>query len=187
LLEAGFRRGFARLKEYGLSFDAWLYHPQLAELADLAGAFPDIAIIVNHCGGPLGSGPYARRREQVFQDWKRGIAALAAYQNVFLKLGGLGMEICGFGWQERPVPPTSIELADALAPYFSWCIEQFGVLRCMFESNFPVDKRAYSYTVLWNAFKKIIKDFSLSEKKALLHGTAVKAYRLISGDGSANH
>ena len=187
LLDPEFRKGFACLQQYGLSFEAWLYHPQLMELADLAGAFPDTTIVVNHCGGPLGIGPYARNRERVFQDWKRGIAALAVCRNVFLKLGGLGMEICGFGWQERPVPPTSIELADVMAPYFYWCIEQFGVSRCLFESNFPVDKRAYSYTVLWNAFKRVIKNFSLSEKNALLHDTAVKVYRLMPKDRLAGH
>jgi L-fuconolactonase len=173
-----FRQGFACLQKYGLSFDAWLYHPQLTELADLAGEFPETSIIIDHIGGLLGIGPYFGRRDTVFQEWKCGIASLAAYQNVFVKLGGLGMPICGFGWQEWPVPPTSVELADAMKPYFYWCIEQFGVSRCMFESNFPVDKTSYSYTVLWNAFKRVIKDFSPSEKNALLHETAAKVYRL---------
>jgi predicted TIM-barrel fold metal-dependent hydrolase len=178
LLDPKFREGFACLQKYGLSFDAWLYHPQLMELVDLARAFPDTPIVVNHIGGPLGIGPYAGKRKEVFQDWKRGMAALATCPNMVVKLGGLGMPRCGFGWHERATPPSSAELAEAMAPYYRWCIEQFGVDRCMFESNFPVDKISYSYHVLWNAFKRISEDFSPQERGALFYETAVKVYRL---------
>ena len=173
-----FREGFACLKRYGLSFDAWLYHPQLMELADLARAYPDTPIILDHIGGPLGIGPYAKKRDEVFQHWKEGMEALASCENVFVKLGGLGMEISGFGWHNRPEPPDSTELAEEFSPYFSWCVQRFGVDRCMFESNFPVDKRSYSYTILWNAFKHLSKDYSTEERKALFHDTAVRAYHL---------
>jgi len=178
LLDPRFREGFACLQKYGLSFDAWLYHSQLTELADLARAFPDTIIIVDHIGGLLGIGPYTGKREEVFQQWKKGIAELSTCPNVVVKLGGLGMPICGFGWHERSKPPNSTELAEAMAPYFLWCIEQFGVDRCMFESNFPVDKASYSYTVMWNAFKRISRDFSPRDKVALFHNTAVRVYRL---------
>ena len=178
LLDSRFREGFACLQKYGLSFDAWLYHPQLTELADLARAFPNVPIIVDHIGGLLGIGPYAGKREEVFQEWKRGIAALATCPNVVVKLGGLGMPLCGFGWNERATPPNSIELAEAMAPYYHSCIEQFGANRCMFESNFPVDKVSYSYTVMWNAFKRISKDFSPENRAALFYDTAVRVYRL---------
>ncbi len=178
LLDAKFREGFACLQKYHLSFDAWLYHPQLTELVDLARAFPDIPIIVDHIGSPLGIGPYAEKRGEVYQEWKRGIATLATCPNVVVKLGGLGMPLCGFGWHERVAPPNSTELAEAMAPYYLWCIEQFGVDRCMFESNFPVDKQSYSYTIMWNSFKRISKDFSLEDRAALFHDTAVKVYRL---------
>jgi len=178
LSDPKFREGFACLHRYNLSFDAWLYHPQLMDLVDLARAFPDTPIILNHIGGPLGVGPYAGKREEVFQDWKRGIAALSTCPNVAVKLGGLGLPRSGFGWHERPRPPNSAELAEAMAPYYRWCIDQFGVDRCMFESNFPVDKMSYSYTVIWNAFKRISKDFSPRDKAALFHDTAVRVYRL---------
>jgi len=178
LSDSRFREGFACLQEYDLSFDAWLYHPQLVELVDLARAFPDTPIIVDHVGGPLHIGPYAGKREEVFTNWKRGIAALATCPNVVVKLGGLGMPICGFDWHERPTPPGSVELAEAMAPYYHWCIEQFGVERCMFESNFPVDKMSYSYTVMWNAFQRLAKDFSAEERAALFHNTAATVYRL---------
>lgn len=173
-----FREGFAYLHKYNLSFDAWLYHTQLMELVGLAKAFPDTPIILDHVGGPLGIGPYAGKREEVFQEWKRGIAALSLCPNVMVKLGGLGMPLTGFGWHERPTPPNSAELAEAMAPYYTWCINHFGADRCMFESNFPVDKVSYSYTTIWNAFKRISKDFSPTDQAALFHDTAVKVYRL---------
>jgi len=178
LLDPKFREGFACLKKYDLSFDAWLYHPQLMELVDLARALPDITIILNHIGGPLGTGPYAGKSAEVFHDWQCGIAALATCHNVFVKLGGLGMTRNGFGWHERTTPPNSAELAGTMGPYYRYCIEQFGPDRCMFESNFPVDKISYSYTVLWNAFKRISEDFAPQERGALFHDTAVKVYRL---------
>ena len=180
LSDAQFREGFSRLRGYGLSFDAWLCHTQLGELTDLAKAFPDTPIILNHIGGPLGIGTYAAQRGEVFQDWKKGIAGLSACQNVAIKLGGMGMPIMGFGWHERPRPPTSPELAESMAPYLTWCIEKFGVGRCMFESNFPVDKRSYSYTVLWNAFKRFSRGFSAGERAALFHDTAVRVYRVVT-------
>ena len=178
LQDTKFREGFACLQKYGLSFDAMLYHTQLMELVDLAGAFPDVAIIMNHVGRPLGIGPYAGKRDQVFQEWKQGIAAVAACPNIFVKLGGLGNPISGFDWHQRAVPPTSKELVDAMAPYYLFCVEQFGATRCMFESNFPVDKASYSYTVLWNALKRMSSGLSKDERSALFHDTAVKAYRL---------
>jgi predicted TIM-barrel fold metal-dependent hydrolase len=178
LADSKFREGFSCLRKYGLSFDAWLYHPQLMELVDLAKAFPDILIILDHIGGPLNIGPFAKKRGEVIQQWKRGICALGTCENVFVKLGGLGMDIGGFGWQKLDKPPDSIQLAEAFVPYFLWCIEHFGVNRCMFESNFPVDKRSYSYTALWNAFKLVSKNFSHDERCALFYNTAIKAYRI---------
>jgi predicted TIM-barrel fold metal-dependent hydrolase len=106
------------------------------------------------------------------------MTAVAASPNVVVKVGGLVMPICGFDWHERTMPTTSRELAQATAPYYLHCIEQFGPDRCMFESNFPVDKVACSYTVLWNAFKRLTHDFSVSEQAALFHGTAARVYRL---------
>jgi len=117
-----------------------LWHPQLLELADLARAFPDTPIILDHIGVPLGIGPYAERRDEVLKERKLGISALETCPNVLVKLGGLGMSFYGFGWHERPIPPNSTEHAEVMAPYFAFCIETFGVTRCMFESNFPVDK-----------------------------------------------
>jgi L-fuconolactonase len=173
-----FREGFDTLHRYNLSFDAWLYHTQLGELVDLAREFPDTTIVVNHAGGPLGIGSYATRRKSVFREWQRYIAELSLCDNVSIKLGGLGMRVFGYNWDKDDKPLGSVELAGVFGPYFAWCIDCFGVDRCMFESNFPVDKASYSYTVLWNAFKRLTKDFSQEERLALFYNTAIKVYRL---------
>jgi predicted TIM-barrel fold metal-dependent hydrolase len=178
LASGSFREGFERVASLGLSFDAWLYHPQLPELVDLARAFPDATIVLDHVGGPLGVGPYAGRRDEVFELWRRGITEVAACPNVVVKLGGLAMPLNGFGWHERDAPPGSAELAEATRPYYLHCIEQFGPTRCMFESNFPVDRASCSYVVLWNSFKRISAGFSDAERAALFRETAGRVYRL---------
>jgi len=178
LADSNFRRGFAWLGKFNLSFDAWLYHPQLPELAALAQAFPDVTIILNHIAAPLGVGPYAGKRQEVFEIWSRGIAALASCPNVLVKLGGVGSLRSGYDWHERAVKPSSAELATALGHYFEWCIEHLGADRCMFESNFPVEKLSTSYVNLWNSFKRITEKYSARERAALFHDTACRAYRI---------
>lgn len=180
LLDAKFRLGFEWLERYGLSFDAWHYHTQIDELTDLAHTFSRVKIILDHVGGPLGIGPYAGRRDEVYRSWQKSISDLASCDNVVVKLGGLAMPICGFDWHKYPAPPSSQQLAQAWAPYLYHCIDVFGVDRCMFESNFPVDKRSCSYTVLWNAFKRLAADFSDDEKASLFHDTAAREYRIAS-------
>ncbi len=176
LRDGAVRKGFAHLQPLGLSFDAWLYHPQLPELVELARDFPDVPIILDHIGGPLGLGPYEGRREEVFQTWSNDITALSSCPNVVLKLGGVGSLRSGYDWHERT--PGSAELAEAMRPYFEHCIEKFGAGRCMFESNFPVDRVSYSYAAIWNAFKIMVRGYSDTERAALFHDTATRAYRL---------
>lgn len=171
-----FGRGFEALGAAGLRFDAWLFHPQLPELVDLARAHPDIPIVLDHLGGPLGIGPYAGRRDEVLATWRSSMAAVATCPNVSVKLGGIGMPIYGMGFHKRAGGATSEELAAAWAAPILWCIDQFGVDRCMFESNFPVDKVSCSYAVLWNAFKRIAATCSPSEKAALFQDTACRVY-----------
>jgi predicted TIM-barrel fold metal-dependent hydrolase len=173
-----FRRGFARLAPLGLSFDAWLFHPQIPELTDLSRAFPGTTIIVDHFGGPLGIGPYAGHRDDIFVQWKKDITDLATCPNVVAKLGGLAMSINGFDFHKQERPATSDELVAAHRDYYLHMIDCFGPDRCMFESNFPVDKVSCSYAVLWNAFKKIANGFSEAEKAAMFHDTAASVYRL---------
>ena len=178
LADANFRKGLACLERMGLSFDCIVYHPQLPEVAEMARAFPDLTIILNHVGRPLGIGPYAGRREELMPEWRTGIDAVAECPNVVVKVGGLGNPISGFDWHQRPFPPGSREIAASGAPYYLYCIEKFGADRCMFESNFPVDKQSCSYTVCWNAFKRLTRDFSATEQADLFHNTAARAYRL---------
>jgi predicted TIM-barrel fold metal-dependent hydrolase len=178
LADDNFRRGFAWLRRLDLSFDAWLYHPQLAAVVDLARAYPDVPIILNHLGAPLGVGPYAGKREEVFLSWGKGIAAVAACPNVFVKLGGVGSLRSGYDWHERAVKPSSTELAQVLKPFFEHCVDKFGAERCMFESNFPVEKSSNSYLNLWNAFKWIAEKYSDAERAALFHDTAAHVYRI---------
>ncbi|MGE0861080.1 MAG: amidohydrolase [Gammaproteobacteria bacterium] len=176
--DATFRRGFARLADFGLSFDAWLFQFQLDDLVDLARAFPEQPIVVDHVGGVVGIGPYAGRRQEFYPAWRASIRALAACPNVSVKLGGLSMKLCGFGMHERADPPGSALLAETWRPYIEPCIEAFGAARCMFESNFPVDKHGCSYAVLWNAFKRLAAGASEADKRALFHDTAARVYRL---------
>jgi L-fuconolactonase len=178
LLDKTFREGFAQLEPLNLSFDAWLYHPQIPELTDLARAFPETAIVFDHFGGPLGVGPYAGKGDDVFDEWRKSVDALAQCPNVVAKLGGLNMAINGFNWHKRERPPTSQELVASTQRYYLHAIERFGVSRCMFESNFPVDKLSCSYAVVWNAFKSMTADFTVADKAALFHDTAARTYRL---------
>lgn len=179
--DAQFRRGFAELQPRGLSFDAWLYHPQIGELTDLAQAFPEQTIVLDHFGGPLGIGAFAGQREAVFAQWKSAIADLAHCPNVVVKLGGLVMPLSGFDFHKAERPPNSEQLAAATQDYYRYAIDQFGPQRAMFESNFPVDKVSCSYAVLWNSFKRISESYSAAEKDALFHDTAARVYRLEQG------
>jgi L-fuconolactonase len=178
LADPDFRAGFACLAPLGLSFDAWLFHPQLPELTALARAFPGTGIVLDHLGTPLGVGAYARRREAVLADWAAGLRELATCPNVCVKLGGLGMTLLGFDFEEETEPPSSERLAAAWRPYVETCLEAFGADRCMFESNFPVDKAAYSYPVFWNACKRLAQGASAAEQQALFSGSAARFYRL---------
>jgi predicted TIM-barrel fold metal-dependent hydrolase len=172
------RAGVRRLAAAGLSLDAWVFHPQLADVVELARACPDANIIVGHCGGPLGYGPYAGRRDEIFAAWKAVITELATCPNVTMKLGGMMMRLAAFDYGAAAGPPSSAELAALWRPYIETCIERFGAQRCMFESNFPVDKMGIGYAALWNAFKLITAGASADEKAELFSGTARRAYRL---------
>jgi predicted TIM-barrel fold metal-dependent hydrolase len=174
LLEPAFRKGFACLAPLGLSFDAWLFHPQIGELVDVARAFPDTRIMLDHCGGPVGVGRFKDKREETFPQ-------IAKCPNVSVKLGGLAMCLLGYDFHLRPRPPSSEQAAAAWRPYIETCIEAFGPNRATFESNFPPDKGQCSYQVIYNAFKRIAAQYSEAEKTALFSKTATEFYRLELG------
>lgn len=177
--DATFRRGFAALASLDLSFDAWLLEPQLPDLIDLARAFPNTTIILDHVGTPLGRGRYTGKLPERFGIWRDNILELAKSPNVVVKLGGLAMAFCNFpSFLAEPRAPSE-QLAKEWGPYIETCIEAFGPHRCMFESNFPVDMGSCTYPVLWNAFKRIASGASDEEKTALFSGTAQRVYRLL--------
>jgi predicted TIM-barrel fold metal-dependent hydrolase len=178
LLRDDFRAGFRHLSKRGLTFDVWCAHTQIPEATDLARAFPDTTIVLDHFGGPIGIGPYAGRRDEVFADWRVSIDELAKCPNVVVKLGGLNMQVNGYAWHTQAAPPRSEDLMQSTRRYFEHAIDRFGPDRCMLESNFPVDKLSCSYTVLWNAFKRLTRGYSTGERTALFRGTAERIYRL---------
>jgi predicted TIM-barrel fold metal-dependent hydrolase len=177
-LRSDFRAGMARLATFGLSLDAWVFHPQIADVVDLARAFPQANIILCHMGGPLGYGPYVGRKDEVFATWKAAMTELATCPNVSVKLGGLTMRLAAYDYMKMPAPPSSADLAGYWRPYASTCIELFGADRCMVESNFPVEKMGIGYAGLWNALKQLVAGASDDEKRAIFSGTAGRVYRL---------
>lgn len=178
LARADFRAGLRRLTALGLAFDLWVFHTQLAEALELVRACPETSFILGHCGGPLGYGPYAGQRDAVFAEWRAGMGALAACPNVVVKLGGMMMRLAAYDYGALERPPSSAELAEHWQPWILTCIELFGAGRCLFESNFPVEKMGIGYGAIWNAFKRIAAGASEEEKAALFAGTAARVYRL---------
>ena len=178
LADKKFREGVAVVGRLNLSYDVSLYHTQIGEVADLASALPNTRIVLNHVGGVLGLGSYRSKQEEVFSRWSSSIKALAARPNVYAKLGGLGQSYTALRFDADPEPPSSEKVAARFRPYIETCIAAFGAPRCMFESNFPVDKISYSYHVFWNACKLMAKGASSSEKADLFADTAARCYRL---------
>lgn len=178
MLDPGYQEGVAQLAPLGLSYDAWLFFHQLPELLALAKRHEDTCVVINHCGGVVRIGQYANQREEVFQVWHAHMRALAELPNVYVKVGGLGMRVNGFGFEKGERPPASEQLAATWRPWMHACIEAFGADRCMFESNFPVDKGSYPYHVVWNAFKRLAADASEAERRLLFGETARRVYRL---------
>lgn len=178
LMESSSREAIALIDRFGLTFDIWAFFTQLDETLDVARSFPDLPVIVNHIGGPVGIGPYEGKREEVFRQWAQNMQALSELPNVSVKLGGLAMRYGGFAFNKLPLPPGSDELAQKWKPYVEKTIDLFGPERCMFASNFPVDRAMCSYHILWNAYKKMTKDFSVTEKNSLFFDTAKNTYKL---------
>ncbi len=173
-----FRLGVSVLGSMGYTYDTWHFFHQNQDFLELASAVPDTTMILDHFGTPLGVGAYEGRQDEIFEVWKEDIEAIAACPNVVAKLGGMAMPDNGFGWDKRDTPATSDEFVEAQRKYFLHTIACFGADRCMFESNYPVDKLSISYHVLWNALKKIAADFSAAEQDAMFYGTAARIYRV---------
>jgi predicted TIM-barrel fold metal-dependent hydrolase len=173
-----FREGLAEIAPLDLIFEGVCRHPQIPEFQNLAYTFPDTTMVLNHIGSIAGVGRYAGKQDEIFESWKKDMFNLATCPNVVVKLGGINRDYNGFGWHEKPTPPTSQELCEATKRYYEIVIEYFGADRCMFESNFPVDKVSCSYAGLWNSFKRVATDYSANERAQLFHDTAARVYRL---------
>jgi L-fuconolactonase len=173
-----FRAGFAHLAPLGLSFEGWVFFHQLPKLASLARAFPETPIALNHCGGIIGIAGYAGRRDEVFREWRRGLIELAACKNVMVKLSGLGMRLGGFGFEDKERAPSSVDLAQAWRPWIETCVAAFGPRRCMYGSNFPVDKGSFSYSIGLNALKRLVADASPEDRADIFWRSAKTFYRL---------
>ena len=173
-----FLNGLQTLAKLGFVFEAWQYHHQIPQITELAKQNPDLVIILNHFSGPLGIGPYENKQAEIFSQWQKDLKELSQHENVFAKLGGLAMPVNGFGFHIQDKPPTSDEFILKQKAYYETTLEYFTPARCMFESNFPVDKASISYSVLWNAFKKLATSYSASEKDQLFYKTASKVYQI---------
>ena len=178
LLRDDYMAGARVLRDMGLILETTVFFPQLPDLADFARRIPDLTIVLNHIGGMMRTGPYANRDDEVIPEWRSGIEAVGACPNVIMKLGGIGMPRIGYDWHERETPIGSEELADSVGDWMRHCLDAFGPDRCMFESNFPVDKVSFSYNVMYNAFKRMSEGYSPSERAAAFHDTAVRVYRI---------
>jgi predicted TIM-barrel fold metal-dependent hydrolase len=169
-----YRAGARALAEAGLSFDVAVFHTQIGQLTDFARALPQLTIVLNHLGCPIGPGPDARRMKEVFPVWKKSLALLAEQPNVVIKLGGLGQF-----WENPPgANPSSEALSQSWRPWIETGIGAFGVHRCMFASNFPTNAPVGSLGNTYNAYKRIVHGCSAQELQALFRGSAEAAYRI---------
>ena len=171
-----FMKGAEELINLKLTFDAWHYHHQINDLSIFAKKYPELTIIHDHFGGPLGVGPYEGKKEEIFKKWKDDISLLSESKNVFAKLGGLAMPVNGWNFHKQNKPASSDQIVDMHHEYYLHTINCFGVERCMFESNFPVDRRSVSYHVIWNAFKKMVLGYSDEDKNKLFFKNAKDVY-----------
>lgn len=176
--QSGFRNGVSLLGELGYTYDSWHYHFQNSAYSDLAQAVPGTTIVLDHFGTPCGVGSYEGKMEDVMSEWKADMVRMSEFENVVVKIGGLAMPVNGFNWHNREMPPSSEEVADAHREYYLHTIDAFGPSRCMFESNFPVDKLSLSYSIYWNAMKRIASEFSDDEQHELFYGTASRVYKV---------
>lgn len=178
LREPEVRLALQVLSDMGLVFDVQVFFPQLLEVAEIADALPDLTVVLNHCGGPLGYGPYAGNMPEHYALWRQNLLEVARRPNVVCKLGGILIRTTDFDYLGADLPASSQRLADAWRRWIEPCIEVFGVDRCTFESDYPVEKCGVSYASLWNAFKRLTMAASNDDRTALFFGTAARVYKL---------
>jgi L-fuconolactonase len=174
----GFKAGLGQLDDLGLTFDAWVLFAQIPRVTALARRFPTLSIVLDHCGGVALSGRYAGLTDEVFGQWKTAMTELSQCPNVMVKLSGLGMPLSAFGFDSLDQAPSSEQLAQKWRPWIETCVELFGSARCMYGSNFPVDKASYSYGIGLNALKRLCAGASDEEKDDIFWRSATRFYKL---------
>ncbi len=178
LVEPAVLAGLKVLAAMELVLDSYMFFPQLPEVARVADALPGLTIVLNHCGGPLGYGPYADNKAEHYAAWKAGMTEVARRPNVMCKLNAVLNRTAAFDYFHADRPASSDVLAEAWRPWIEPCIEAFGAERCMFESNYPVEKVGVSWVSLWNAFKRLTWHASEGERLAMFRDTAARVYRV---------
>ncbi len=178
MLHPNFIEGAKCIQNANLSLDFWIYHTQLNEMEKIARSLPELTIILNHIGGPIHLGEYEGKQAATHREWRSAMMRLSRIPNINVKLGGLGMAVNGAKFHNNKFPPNSVQLSDVWKPWIYETIDMFGFDRCMFESNFPVDKGSCSYGALWNAFKILAKDMSDDEINKLFSKNAAKIYKI---------
>lgn len=157
--DADWRRGLALLADLDLLFELQVFTSQMADSVKLAKAFPETTFVLEHAGMLEDTSPAGRQR------WREGMAALAECSNVNVKLSGLGT----FDHAYR---------LETIAPIITETVALFGAKRCMYGSNFPIEKLWTDYTTLYRTFREAIAPFSEHDKISILHDTAQRLYRL---------
>ncbi|MCL4149782.1 UNVERIFIED_CONTAM: hypothetical protein GTU68_044084 [Idotea baltica] len=157
--QTDWRKGFKVLCDLDLSYDLQAPTPLMAEAAELASDFPEARIFLTHTGLPLD------RTEEGMDAWRRGMKKMAERLNISVKITGLPMT--DWNWTTASLRPMILETID-----------MFGVDRCMFGSNFPIDRLHSSFDTLFDAFREVVSDFSADEQAALFHDNAARGYRL---------
>jgi predicted TIM-barrel fold metal-dependent hydrolase len=183
--DAAFLRGFEKLAARKLRFDAWVYSPQLPDVAELAKRFPETAIVLDHFGSPVGAGgpsgsvgSTAQERADIIARWREDFARLREHKNVFAKLSGLAMPVIGFGYHKRPAPPSIDELTDTFRPFVSHAIDVFGIERAFFASNFPMDKASAPASHIFGAYIRLARELGEHAPRALLRDNALRFYQI---------
>jgi len=180
-----FKKGYARLGERNLTYDTFLYAHQIDDFIKLVSEVPKTKVVLDHVGTPIGLGgnhagigKTADERNSIKERWYTDLAKVAAVPHVYLKLSGLLMPCCGFQFEQRDSPASFSEVIDAIGPHIEYAIQTFGIDRCMFASNFPMDKVSTSYETLYDAYFKIAEKYSEEDQQKLFAGNALEFYSI---------
>lgn len=184
--DAAFLEGFRHLADAGLRFDAWVYSPQIGDVTTLAKEYPEVPIMLDHLGSPVGVfGPVGRYRgadeklrEETFELWQHSLATLAEQPNAHVKLSGLLMPLTGHGLHKRAGPASAAEIAELIEPFVNHALDVFGPERCLWASNFPMDKVAASLETVIEAYARVVAERGETVLRQVFRDNALKFYAI---------